>query len=564
MAQLNHSPNHHMQQDALPQARLLVVEDCEVQAKLLQSVLAKNGFEVEVAKNGGEAWAKIKARRPDLVISDILMPEVGGYELCKLIRAEDHLNNLPIVLLSSLANFEGMLEGLASGADNFISKPYKVPQLLAVVRAQLAKAKRQEPAGNDGVLITKGHNNYLIKEKPEKILDFLVSMHGVALEKNAELAQTQAELMQANDKLAHKVQERALALVAESSQRQETEEALARMRIHQALILNSIWEGVLGLGLAGHISFVNPAAAAMLGYETLDILGQPAYTVCQFSQADGRPYSEDTCPFYATLKDGKVRLMGGIFWRQDGSSFPAEGTSTAIIENGRITGAVITFRDITERKRTEEALRQAFEGAVKALAHTVEARDPYTAGHQWRTTILACAIAMEMGLPQDRIDIIRIAGTLHDIGKIQVPVEILTKPTKLSEPEFSLIQTHPQVGQEIVKAVAFPGQVAEIIGQHHERLDGSGYPKGLKGDETLLEARILAVADVVEAMVSHRPYRPALGIDKALAEISRNRGILYDPQIADACLRLFTEKGFQFRDDPVSGCSATSCVYKSA
>ncbi|HID87880.1 MAG TPA: HD-GYP domain-containing protein [Anaerolineae bacterium] len=156
------------------------------------------------------------------------------------------------------------------------------------------------------------------------------------------------------------------------------------------------------------------------------------------------------------------------------------------------------------------------------------------------------SIAREMGLPEEQFEGIRIAGLIHDIGKINVPAEILSKPGPLSELEFGLIQAHPQVGHDILKTIEFPWPVAQIVLQHHERMDGSGYPQGLSDDNILLEARILGVADVVEAMASHRPYRPPRGLDKALEEISRNRGILYDPEVVDACLKLFTEKGFTF------------------
>jgi putative nucleotidyltransferase with HDIG domain len=183
---------------------------------------------------------------------------------------------------------------------------------------------------------------------------------------------------------------------------------------------------------------------------------------------------------------------------------------------------------------------------VETMAGLVEARDPYTAGHQQRVTYLACAIAAEMGLDPDRLQGLRVACFLHDIGKIVVPADILSKPGKISEMEFNIIKAHPQVGIDILKKIHFPWPVAQIVFQHHERLDGSGYPAGLKGEEILLESRILAVADVVEAMASHRPYRAALGIDKALEEISGMKGVLYDPEVVDACLKLFTGKGFKF------------------
>jgi len=220
--------------------------------------------------------------------------------------------------------------------------------------------------------------------------------------------------------------------------------------------------------------------------------------------------------------------------------------------SGNPVGFMGIVRDMTERRRTEkqlqrtlEKLRKALASTIKAIALTVETRDPYTAGHQRRVADLARAIATEMGLPKKKIDGIRMAGIIHDLGKIPVPSEILNKPGRLSENEFGIIKTHAQVGYEILKNIVFPWPVAKIVLQHHERMNGSGYPNRLLADKIILEAKVLAVADVVEAMASHRPYRPALGIDKALEEVSSNRGNLYDPKVVDATLRLFNEKGFK-------------------
>lgn len=210
--------------------------------------------------------------------------------------------------------------------------------------------------------------------------------------------------------------------------------------------------------------------------------------------------------------------------------------------------------DITKRENAEAEvqttlakLRRAMGGVIQAMALTVERRDPYTAGHQRRVADLARGVAAEMRLPTHQIDGIRMAGLIHDLGKICVPAEILSKPGRLTEIEHTLIKDHPQVGFEILKEIEFPWPVAQIVLQHHERIDGSGYPSGLTANDIILEAKTLAVADVVEAMASHRPYRPTLGREMALKEISKNRGVLYDPDVVDACLRLLKEKGFQFR-----------------
>ncbi|MEW6614365.1 MAG: HD domain-containing phosphohydrolase [Thermodesulfobacteriota bacterium] len=202
-----------------------------------------------------------------------------------------------------------------------------------------------------------------------------------------------------------------------------------------------------------------------------------------------------------------------------------------------------------ELQEALKKLRKSMDGIIQAVAMTVESRDPYTAGHQKRVANLAYIIASEMRLQEDKLEGTRMAGTIHDLGKVSVPSEILSKPGSLNEIEFGLIKGHALVGYNILKDIDFPWPMAQIVFQHHERINGSGYPQGLSGEGILMEAKILGVADVVEAMASHRPYRPALGTDKALEEISRNKGILYDADVADACLKVFTEKGFKFSFD---------------
>jgi HD-GYP domain-containing protein (c-di-GMP phosphodiesterase class II) len=188
------------------------------------------------------------------------------------------------------------------------------------------------------------------------------------------------------------------------------------------------------------------------------------------------------------------------------------------------------------------------ETLIQVIESTIAARDPYTVGHQRRVTRIACAIGKEMGLSEDRLQALRIAGTLHDLGKIAIPSGLLSKPGELSSLEFALVKIHPQVAYNILEPIKFPGRTLEIILQHHERLDGSGYPQGLQGDEILLEARILGVADVMDAMTSHRPYRAALGLAETLEELSLNQGILYDTAVVQTCLKLYGEKLPEFNE----------------
>jgi HD-GYP domain-containing protein (c-di-GMP phosphodiesterase class II) len=199
-----------------------------------------------------------------------------------------------------------------------------------------------------------------------------------------------------------------------------------------------------------------------------------------------------------------------------------------------------------ELKQTFKKLQKIIEGTANIITKVVETRDPYSIGHQQRVSKLTIAIAQEMKLPQDKIEGTKIASLVHDIGKVNLPTEIISKPNKLIEVEFNLVKNYPKVGYDILKKVDFPWPIAEIVLQHQEKIDGSGYPRGLKGDEICIEAKILGVANVVEAMSSYKSYRPALSIDEALAEISKNKNILFDPEVVDTCTKLFKEKGFKF------------------
>lgn len=211
-----------------------------------------------------------------------------------------------------------------------------------------------------------------------------------------------------------------------------------------------------------------------------------------------------------------------------------------------VVGALARKRADEETHISADRLKKTLLQAIQAVAQISETRDPYTAGHQRRVALLVTAIAEELKLSADQIEGIRLAALIHDIGKIYAPAELLSRPGALSENEFNLIKEHPRIGFDIIKEVKFPWSIKEMILCHHERLDGSGYPKGLKGDEICIGCRILAVADVVEAMMSHRPYRPALGLDMALQEIEQNKDKLYDPKVVDACVKLFKEKNFKF------------------
>jgi PAS domain S-box-containing protein/putative nucleotidyltransferase with HDIG domain len=248
------------------------------------------------------------------------------------------------------------------------------------------------------------------------------------------------------------------------------------------------------------------------------------------------------------------RIFGSLnIYSAEPDVFDAEEVKLLKELSDDLAYGIIALHTRAEGKKSAEdlqnsykLLRKIFEQTVNALSSAVGKRDPYTTDHQRRVTILACAIAQEMRLTEEQINGIRLAGMLHDIGKLAVPSEILSKPTRLSEAEFTIIKTHPRVASDILKAIEFPWPISEIVLQHHERIDGSGYPLGLSENHILLETRILSVADVVEAISSHRPYRPAYSLEYTLEEISKNKGVIYDTDVVDVCLKLFHEKNFKF------------------
>jgi PAS domain S-box-containing protein len=308
--------------------------------------------------------------------------------------------------------------------------------------------------------------------------------------------------------------------------------------------------GYFTLSDQGLILEANLTAATLLGVARGALAKQPL-SVFVF------PEDQDICYRHRKqlFETGAPQVCEVRMVRKDTAVFDArlEATAAQDADGRRVCRAMMS--DISERKQADEKLKDTLEHLRKVVGTTiqvmvsaVETRDPYTAGHQIRSTDLARAIASEMGLSQEKIDSIRVAGSIHDIGKLSIPAEILSKPTKLTEIEYLLIREHSIRGYEILKNIESPWALAEMVYQHHERMDGSDYPRGLKGEEIMMEARIIAVADVVESMASHRPYRAALGLNVALEEIEKNRGTLYDGAVVDTCLRLFREKEYRFAE----------------
>jgi PAS domain S-box-containing protein len=319
-------------------------------------------------------------------------------------------------------------------------------------------------------------------------------------------------------------------------------------------IFDSMIDAVLVINRGLTITRLNKAAARLFRGNPKDLVGKSCFHLIY-----GRENPCDTCPHKGVLENGNHETFD--------EHIPHLGKTMLIdvspITEGNVTSSnyIHVLRDITEIKsikleqeKSQLQLIQSFKGIAQAMGKMVEQRDPYTAGHADGVSRLAVAIGYQMGLDEDTIEGLRVCGLLHDVGKISVPAEILTKPTKLTEMEFRMVKLHSSTGYEILKNVDFPWPVATVTLQHHERLNGSGYPEGLKGEQIIRESRILAVADVVDAMTTHRPYRPALGLGMALDEIRKGRGIIYDIETVDACLEVIEkrEKRIMIVDDEIS------------
>jgi len=343
-----------------------------------------------------------------------------------------------------------------------------------------------------------------------------------------------------------------IGTVHDVTEQKQMEEALRREQKQTRQIIDTARDAFVGMDEEGNITDWNPRAEEMLGWNRDEVMGKKVaetFIPEEFREAHTKGMERYLATGEGPILNQPIEITA---LHHDGHAFPVElSIVSAHSEDSVSFNAFI--RDTSARQKAREKLdesrgqlRQSLIGAIVAVSKAVEARDPYTAGHQQRVARLARCIAQEMRLDAERIEGLRMGVTIHDIGKIHLPAEILSNPGKLSAMEFELIKTHAQVGYEILKDIKFPWPVAGIAWQHHERINGTGYPQGLKGDEICLEARIVAVADVVEAMSSHRPYRPALGIDAALEEIETHRGQWFDPAAVDACLKIFHEKKFSF------------------
>ncbi len=322
-----------------------------------------------------------------------------------------------------------------------------------------------------------------------------------------------------------------LGVVIDRTQQFNAEQHLVESQTLHRLVVESISDAVMLLDGAGRFTFVAPNIGAIFGIGVDEAMARGG--LAELVSCEG-------CPLHDLPRDRESVNVECFAILADGSRRELL-LSAKPIEIGA-SRWLVTCRDVTERVEAANRLKSSMIKTVQALCATVERRDPYVVGHQDRVADLALAIGRRMGLDENRLEGLRLASIVHDIGKVNVPTEILNKPGRLSAPEFAIIKTHPEVGYEILKDIDFPWPVARMVREHHETMDGSGYPLGLTGDQLLLESRILSVADVLEAVTSHRPYRPGLGLDKGLEVLAEMRGTKLDPAVVDVCLDLIRNR----------------------
>jgi PAS domain S-box-containing protein len=496
--------------------KILIVDDRAEDRMLLRYNVERHGHSAVEAGDGQEGLALAAKNKPDLIISDALMPGMDGFQFLRAIKKDENLKDIPFVFYT--ATYTGLKEeelAFSLGAAAYIIKPKAPEDLWKELHEIIGKDK-----------LTNGKTGTELHAAEEDYLEKYACVVATKLEEKV------CEL------------EKAGAAVAESE------------RLYR-LIAENVSDVIWTMDMNFQYTYFSPSVEKLRGFTVKEAMGQKMEEVLTPSSMEMvrnvmagelgyEKMGANSLTRTRTLDLEVLRKDGSTVWTEAGVSFLRD-------QDGRAIGILGVTRDISERKRAEERLertvknlRKSIEGTIQALTLAVETRDPYTAGHQKRVAGLAAAIAAEMGFSENNAEGIRLASEIHDLGKISVPADILSKPSRLSELEYSLIKIHPEAGYNILKDIEFPWPIALIVLQHHERMDGSGYPSGLKSGEIIIEARIIAVADVVEAIASHRPYRPALGIVKALDEISKNRGVLYDPQVVGACLALFQEKRFSF------------------
>ena len=585
--------------------KILVVDNDLLILEFVKDLLVENGHEVRLAEDGLKALDILQGYFPDLIFVDLVMPNIDGRQLCQAIRQMKRQEKSIITVMSALVA-EDRINIADIEADILIAKgPFTElsRNILSVVKNP--EEHRLKCLGGDilgaedmwprkitqELLSAKQHFEIILEKMKEGILEIEADGRIISVNASVRLLTgfSESHLLgtRFSTLFAEEHQARITGLLEQNTKKKEiieiNEESpvllcgrlvvlnLIPLQDHAVIIINDITErkrkelelresqdlirslvdnmldAAVIIDQNGKILFANNAAAELIDIKSpRDVVGK---RIKDFIHPD---HMKSVIRNYLMVKRRQARFINEYkIITSNGLEKDVEGLGTNIIFKG-MPAHIVTLRDISERKSAEKKIRDGIirlsknlEETVVSLASAFEMKDPYTAGHQRRVTEIASAIALEMNLEEDRFQGLRLSSLVHDIGKINVPTEILSKPGKITEPEFNLIRTHSKAGYDILKKINFPWPISRIVLQHHERMDGSGYPNGLSGEEILLEARIIAVADVVEAMATHRPYRASLGIEKALEEIEKNRGRLYDKDVASTCLNLFRSGKFR-------------------
>ena len=486
--------------------KILIVDDEEGICKQLKHELQKEGFKVEYRISPLNVLEDLKRAKEDgkpynLLLLDILMPGMDGFKLLEEIKKAQP--NLDVIIITGYGDEEKAIKAIRLGAFDYLNKPISLKELHTAIFRINQKIEREEKKPF--------RHRVLVVDDEKDLCDHIKH----ELDKEGYLVTAAYD---GEEGLNYFKNNRVDIVIADLKMpRMSGLEMLKHCR--------EITDNFISIIITGHGDHETAIKALRMG--VFNYLKKPI-----------------------PLEELIISVNKGIdllFLQRGLSARKRElEIETAIKKQYADNLEKIVEERTKELQQSYQKLQKTMESTINTIAKIVETRDPYTAGHQVKVSKLATAIAQEMKLSQDKIEGLRIASLIHDAGKISLPAEILSKPSKLNKIEYSLIKDHSQIGYDILKSIEFPWPLAMVVLQHHERMDGSGYPQGLKDNEILIESKIIAVADVVEAMSSHRPYRPALGIDAALEEIIQNRGTLYDPEVVDACLRLFKKKGFRF------------------
>ncbi len=466
-------------------ATILIVDDEPAILDVLKDMLELEGYSCMVANSAEQGIETLKLISADLVLSDIRMPQMDGIEFLGFVA--DSYPDTVRMALSGYSDKDRVLNAVNEGdIQGFFAKPWDSRELLCTISSALENKN------------TKAEQHQYVKNVEE-----------------------------------------------------QRDEAVS---LFHALI-DTASDGIVVLSEDAEITYFNKQAEVLFGYDRAEVLGKNMYVLLTHKEeVGGAAGMAEHVRNYIHAGEGRARseLVEGVACNKNGDEFPYELTRSTVRVGDRWNMMAI-IRDVSQRKRAElerelhsKILHQSLTNTIRVIGKTMEKSDLITAGHQGRVAQLATAITGELGLSPQQIEGIALGATIHDIGQIYVPAEILNRPGKLTAVEFTIVKTHTVVGYDIVKDIDFPWPIAKMIHQHHERLDGSGYPDGLRGSEITFEAQIIAVADVVEAMSSHRPYRPALGIECAVKEIREQKGRLYNAEVVDACIKVIEEDNFSF------------------